>query len=675
MSIVSASNLGQSFGAFDVFRDISVSIANDGKVGLVGPNGIGKTTLLLLLAGLAKPASGTVHRAKGSQLGYLPQEAARAFAEQEHTVYEEMLTVFESLRREEDRLREMEARMASGEASDELMARYGAALEQFDLAGGYDYELRIKQVLQGLGFAQNDWQLLLSHLSGGQKTRALLARLLLEKPDLLILDEPTNHLDVEAIEWLEGTLRIWEGAILLVSHDRYFLDKVVNTIWEMSRDQIEVYRGNYSAYVQQRAERWDQRQQAFQSRKERLEKELDYIKRNIAGQRTQMAKGKLSRISRELDAIQRGGLAATQGKSWAEISQDVGASRHSMSVAEAAEAIRRLQEPGDRPRAFDIRLKKGARSGHIVLRTKDLQIGFPDKLLFQAEDIELHRLECAALIGPNGTGKTTFLRTIMGELPPVDGEIKLGASLQIGYFAQAHETLNLDNQVMDELMRHHEMPISEARSYLARYLFQADDVYKPVHTLSGGERGRLALAILALEGANFLLLDEPTNHLDIPAQEMLQEVLEQFEGTILLVSHDRYLIDRLASQIWYVDERSLRVFKGNYQAYVAAREQEAEQRKEGAAKAAIVTQGDDRQAQAAENARRKRAERLAELEREISQLETDQARIGRQLQEASEAEAFDKIQSLGIEYAAVEEQLESLLNQWEKLAREHTLAG
>ena len=340
MAILSASNVGQSFGAVDVFGNVTVSVPNNGKISLIGPNGVGKTTLLLILAGLSTPSTGAVHRARGKRLGYLPQEATQAFAGREHSVYAEMLAVFADVRRQEERLREMEAEMTAGDGSDDLMEAYGAALEKFEHAGGYDYEVRIRQVLQGLGFGEEEWQVSLAHLSGGQKTRALLAKLLLEMPDLLILDEPTNHLDIAAIEWLESTLNAWNGALLLVSHDRYFLDRVVNTIWEMSPSRIETYRGNYSAYVQQRQERWALRRKEFKARKERLEKEMDYIRRNMAGQRTQSAQGKLSRISRELDAIQRGGLEATSGRKWSEVSRSVNASRRTMSVAEATDAIR-----------------------------------------------------------------------------------------------------------------------------------------------------------------------------------------------------------------------------------------------------------------------------------------------------------------------------------------------
>ncbi len=587
-----------------------------------------------------------------------------------------MMAVFEDLRQAEEKLRKMEAEMAQEPTDETLIERYGVALEQFELAGGYDYEIRTKRVLQGLGFEQEDWHIKLNHLSGGQKTRLLLAQLLLEKPELLILDEPTNHLDVQAIEWLEGTLNRWEGAILLVSHDRYFMDRVMNTIWEMSRQQIEEYRGNYSAYLQQRQERWTRRRQAFESRKQYLEKELDYIRRNIAGQRTQMAKGKLSRISRELEAIKKIGLEGTQGKNWSQISDAIGGgSRRPMSVAEAAEAIRQLQMPDGNHQSFKISLKESQRSGHIVLRTNDLAIGYPNKSLFTVPNLELYRQECAALIGPNGSGKTTLLKTILGQQEPLAGEYKLGASLNIGYFTQAHEQLNPKNLVLDELMDAQNMMLSEARKYLARYLFRGDDVYKPISALSGGERGRLALAILALTGANFLLLDEPTNHLDIPAQEMLQSMLEQFEGTILLVSHDRYLVDHLASQLWLLESGRLDVYNGRYRDYLQERELAQEKVKEIQAEKRKAGQQKRRLEQAQYRSSEKIAKKLAQVEKEVGELEAKLALLAQELQDAAGEETFDKIQSLSLEYAAVESQLEKQLEQWENLARESTLAG
>lgn len=347
MAVLTTSNLSQSFGAFDLFTGISVGIPNDGKVGLVGPNGVGKTTLLLILAGLSVASAGSVYVARGARIGYLPQESAEAFENPQRSVYQEMLALFEGLRAEEARLRQMEEAMALGDVSEELLARYSAAQERFELAGGYDYELRIRQVLDGLGFDQANWDLPLAHLSGGQKTRVLLARLLLDRPGLLILDEPTNHLDVAAIEWLENALTVWNGAVLVVSHDRYFLDKVVNTVWEMSRTGIETYRGNYSAYVQQRFERWERRYEEFLTFRERMEKELDYVRRNIAGQRTQMAKGKLKRITRELKAVQAVGVQGVLGKRWGQITNEVDLSQDDWDVAQVTQAIKELRpRPG-----------------------------------------------------------------------------------------------------------------------------------------------------------------------------------------------------------------------------------------------------------------------------------------------------------------------------------------
>ena len=675
MALITGSNIGQSFGSFDVFGNISISVPGDGKIGLVGPNGIGKTSLLLILAGISAPATGTIHKARGCRIGYLPQEAAQAFNGQNNTVYDEMLNLFSDLQKEEEQLRQMESAMSTGDSNGDLLEKYGQSLEQFELKGGYVYETRIKKVLQGLGFGQEDWEMSLDHLSGGQKTRTLLARLLLEAPELLVLDEPTNHLDIEAIEWLENTLRSWEGAVIVVSHDRYFLDKVVGNIWEMRRDGIEKYRGNYSAYLKQRAERWERRQKQYAARKERLEKELDFVRRNIAAQRTQMAKGKLSRLSRELDAINRAGAQAVEGKSWSEISGSVGGlSRYSMSIAEATAAIKNLERPDGSHRSFKVKMTKAQRSGELVLRTSDLEIGYPDNLLFECDDIELRRLGCAALIGPNGSGKTTFLKTITGQLQPLSGTVRLGASLELGYFAQAHEQLHPKNRVIDELMRHHEMPVSQARNYLGHYMFRGDDVFQLVETLSGGERGRLALAILALARANFLLLDEPTNHLDIPAQEMLQEVIENFDGTILLVTHDRYLVDHLATEIWQLEDGRLEVFKGDYQEFLAEREKMNERKRSENASSRAAIKERSGSSRSNDYANRKKAQRLIEVENQIGEAEQLLAHITRRLQEAAEADAFDNIRGLSIEYTGVEEKLEALLKEWEELAHEQKMA-
>jgi ATP-binding cassette subfamily F protein 3 len=673
MAILTTSFITQSFGAFDLFSGVSVSIPNDGKVGLVGPNGIGKTTLLQILAGVSPPSSGAVHISRNTRLGYLSQEAAQTFAGRDHSVYEEMLVVFAALRADEARLRQLEREMETADPPDDLFAQYSQLQEQFELAGGYQYDIQIKQVLTGLGFTPDDWDMPLTHLSGGQRTRARLARLLLEGPELLILDEPTNHLDIAAIEWLEGTLQKWPGAVLIVSHDRYFLDKVVNVIWEMGREGIETFRGNYSAYLMQREERWTLRETEFNNLKERLEKEMDFIRRNIAGQRTQMAQGKLSRLTREVEAIHKGGLAAIPklNKGWAELKDEIGLNNvPSYKVGELHQRIQALRGP-IRPLSLNLNLTTSHRSGDLVLRTKELVIGYPGTQLFTADNIELRRRECAALIGPNGAGKSTFLKTILEQLASLAGKVELGASLKIGYFSQAHEELNRDNEVLDELLGFENMPISEARSYLARFLFRGDDVYKRVSMLSGGERGRLALARLELEQANFLLLDEPTNHLDIPAQEALQVVLENFDGTILLVSHDRYLVNRLATQVWVLENGRLHVYRYPYQEYLTERERERE-----ADKAVPITKPVETAPQPngnnklSKNEQRRRQEAIADVEDKIHAAEQALRQLTDDLQAATQAESFDKIQTISLEYAATEEKLADLMEQWEKLAHE-----
>lgn len=574
MAILSFNNISQSFGGYHVFQNLSASIPNNAKIGLVGPNGIGKTSLLLILSGIAPPTDGSISIAQGLRIGYLRQEAMDAFAQRNHSVYEEMLTVFSHLKEMEAKLDDLAEQMALDPA-DEIINTYGKLQERFELAGGYDYELQIEQVLYGLGFKKDHWDTALSHLSGGQKTRALLARLILQRPDLLILDEPTNHLDVNALEWLEGILRAWDGALLIVSHDRYFLDRTVNTIWEMTPNRLNAYRGNYTAYLRQRAERHERTAKEWEAMLERFEQEMAYIDKHYASQRHDMAEGKLKRIGREVAAVHSIGIEAlhiisTQG--WAKFSEAHAIKNVPDSPKQLRAAIKSLENPiTDRP-TLRLNLHTTERSGDIVLHTRQLEVGYT-KPIFIADDIRLRRSEIAALIGPNGAGKTTLLRTLLREIDPLSGTIEFGLNVKIGYFAQAQDNLNPEKTILDELLTHHpNMPISESRHYLARYLFRNDDVFKAIKSLSGGERGRLALALLALNGANFLLLDEPTNHLDVHAQEVLQEVLEQFDGTILLVSHDRYLVNRLATQIWDLQDGLLQVFRGSYQDYLAARE-------------------------------------------------------------------------------------------------------
>jgi len=675
MSLVALSGVGLSFGAFDVFQGVTAAVPNDGRIGLIGPNGIGKTSLLMIIAGLSAPTAGTVTTARGRRLGYLRQEAADAFADHDNSLWEEMLGVFSGLRAQEARLREMEAQMAAGDHSPSLLAAYGEAQATFEHGGGYDIDQRIKLTLHGLGFRPENYGQPLRQFSGGQKTRALLARLLLETPDLLILDEPTNHLDSDAVEWLEHTLADWPGALLIVSHDRYFLDNVVNAVWEMDRAGLEVYRGNYSAYLKQREERWERALEVYVEEIARLRNEHDFVQRNIARATTNArAVGVLKRLSRDIVIAERLGVPALRSNlNWSQLG--FGAVTP-LGVDDAIRRINALPAPlGPSRRKINIRLRQGRASGERVLQTRSLEVGYSDAPapLFKAPDIELWRGECAAIVGPNGAGKTTFLKTLIGGLAPLGGELKWGAGIKIGYFAQTQESLNPEATVLDELFRHKALPEGEARNLLGAFLFRGDDVYKLIKMLSGGERGRLALAILTLEGANLLLLDEPTNHLDIPAQEVLQDVLEGFEGTVLLVSHDRYLVDRLATQIWEVRAGALTLFNGNYKEFVAARDAVAAQPVNGATPSKIKVDS-TRAAEpqpAAPRARpdkeaKRRAQTLSALEKRIHEQEARLKALHESIQSAGGD--FAQARTLSLEYAAVQQELDALLAEWERIA-------
>ena len=633
MSLISFSALAKSYGALDIFEGLSGAIPQEARIALVGLNGSGKTTLLRLLAGHEEPEGGDVFRARKLQLGFLPQESAWARREEVRrgTLWEAMLPAFDELLARAAELQRLEAAMAEPAERETALEKYGALQDQFERDGGYVYETRIKQVLTGLGFDADDYTRPLERLSGGQKTRALLARLLLENPDVLLLDEPTNHLDIAAVEWLESWLRSWPGAVLVVSHDRYFLDETVGKIWELHFDHLETYSGNYSAYARQRAERLERQQKEFSAQRAYIRKEQEYIRRNIAGQNTRQAQGRRRRLDRLLNEDHANERLVGQVKS---------------------------------RRDFTIAIGSGKRSGDRVLETEALAVGYADdgETLFEAPDLLLWRGEIAALIGPNGAGKTTFLKTLLGGIPALRGKVRLGANLHIGYFAQAHEGLQPERTLLEEIRSVRGLTEGEVRSYLAQYLFTGDDVFKTVQVLSGGERGRLALAKLALEGANFLLLDEPTNHLDIPAQEVLETVLLEFPGTVLLVSHDRYLIERLATQIWALRQGRLDVFKGGYRDY------SAQLRKEAAPASAALPSGAARKSKRRDPkaaAARKRATRAAELEATIDTLEAQLADLERELEAAGIAQDVEQVRRLGEKYERVQAELATTLESWE----------
>jgi ATP-binding cassette subfamily F protein 3 len=673
MSLLTATNLAKSYGPLDIFSGLTFSVAKGSRLALVGPNGVGKTTLLRILVGEEETSGGKVTCAKSMRLGYLPQEAE---FETFGTVWGECLAVFAPLQKQQDELHRLESEMADPARAAAIMERYGKLQQDFERKGGYAYPTRIQQVLTGLGFDRSDYHLPLDHLSGGQRTRAFLARLLLSDPDLLLLDEPTNHLDISAVEWLEGYLSQWDGAAVIVSHDRYFLDRACNGVLEMLPGGFEVYRGNYSAYLHQRQERAERRQQVFESERERLFKELGYIKKNISGQNVLQAKGKLKRLTRTIQAIEQVGLEAVLNTQWSQL--EVETTTSPFGVDEAERRLRALKSPVRTLPRLHLQLASQKRSGDLVIRTRQLQVGYPGKLLFFTPDIELRRGECAALIGPNGAGKTTFLKTILGQLEPLSGEVILGASLQVGYFAQAHEGLDPHKTLIEEINTvAPAMLPGQVRDYLGKYLFSGDEALKQVSVLSGGERGRLALAKLALQDSNLLLLDEPTNHLDIPSQEILQAVLDDYAGTILLVTHDRYLIDALATQIWEIDpeESQLTVFLGTYSQMKEEGEKQAARLKAEAQNLVVsgdgqgrarrrAPYGDDKSSQFAK-AERRRLAQMQELENQVAALEARLVELGRQLENPPKDPAG--VARLGEEYASVQREMDAKLEEWEGL--------
>ena len=536
MSLIRLENVTKRYDPDLILDDISVSIEHGDRIGLIGRNGTGKTTLIKIINGMLANFKGKVTSAKGLRIGYLSQEPDLA---RDCTLRQEMLKVFEKRRALEDKMLLLAEEMETQEAPD-LLARYAQIQEQHDRLGGYDYEHQINRILGGLGFNASDFNLPVQVLSGGQKSRATLAKLLLEAPDLLLFDEPTNHLDIKGIEWLENYLNIeYNGAVLVVSHDRYFLDKVVRKVWELAEHRITIYRGNYSKYVETKKVEQLVGERAFKKQQAFIEHEEDFIRRNIAGQRTREAQGRRKKLER----------------------------------------LERVDKPKPDTPTIKLNFTPETRGGNDILRCKNVGKTFGDKTIFTDLNFEVYRRDIIGIIGANGTGKTTLFRMILGEEPATEGEMWVGPTLKFGYYAQELEGLNPDNEIIDEIWELcPQQTHGEIRSFLAKFLFSGDDVFKRIGNLSGGEQSRVLLAKLLLANANVLLLDEPTNHLDIPAREALEAALAEYPATLFIISHDRYLLDNLATKLLIFDgtpSGTANLFEGNYAEYTA--EQQAHQ--------------------------------------------------------------------------------------------------
>ena len=507
------SEVYKSYGTQDVLRGTSLQVNPGEHVGLVGRNGAGKSTIFRLVRSDETADRGDVVRARGVKLGLLDQHV---HFKPGSTVHESALAAFGRLQQIEHEMHELEHRMAeAGDDLEKVLERYSDLQHEFELEGGFEYAARAEAILQGLGFERDMWSLETEKLSGGQQNRLGLACLLLAAPDVLLLDEPTNHLDVTAVEWLEEFLQEYESAYVIISHDRYFLDRCCRRIIELENGRAANYTGNYSDYLVEREERREAQQRAYDNQQQLIAKTEEFIRRNLAGQKTKQAKSR----------------------------------RKMLEKLERLDAVRRDQSSGD------FRLQAIERTGNHVLTVTDLTIGYPEKMLANGISFILRRGECLGIIGPNGSGKTTFLKTILNKLTPLAGEVRWGTKVQIGYYAQQLDDLDDRNEIIMELRRvaPSTATAGELRSFLAKFLFTGDDVYKHVRDLSGGEKGRLALAKLIYSRVNVLVLDEPTNHLDIPSREALEEALDAYEGTIITISHDRYFLDRVATQILALD--------------------------------------------------------------------------------------------------------------------------
>ena len=632
MIILQANKIERSFAGEVLFDNITLQVDERDRIALVGKNGAGKSTLLKILVGEEEPTSGEINKKKDISLSYLAQDSR---FESDNTIYDEMLHVFDDLRRTEKQLRQMELEMGekSGEDLNKLMSDYDRLSENFRQAGGFTYEADIRAILNGFKFDESMWQMKIAELSGGQNTRLALAKMLLEKPNLLVLDEPTNHLDIETIAWLENYLVNYSGALIIVSHDRYFLDKVATITLDLTKHSLDRYVGNYSRFVELKEQKLATEAKNYEKQQKEIAALEDFVNRNLVRAST---------------------------------------TKRAQSRRKQLEKMERLDKPEAGKKAANMTFQSEKTSGNVVLTVENVAIGYDGEVLSQPINLDLRKMNAVAIVGPNGIGKSTFIKSIVDQIPFIKGEKRFGANVEVGYYDQTQSKLTPSNTVLDELWNDFKLtPEVEIRNRLGAFLFSGDDVKKSVGMLSGGEKARLLLAKLSMENNNFLILDEPTNHLDIDSKEVLENALIDFDGTLLFVSHDRYFINRVATHVLELSEKGSTLYLGDYDYYV---EKKAEVEMTHAEETSTSNQAkeaspvNDYQAQK-ENQKevRKLMRQIESLEAEIEELESQSQAISEQMLETNDAE---KLMELQAELDKISHRQEEAMLEWEELSEQ-----
>ncbi|HGR1829441.1 TPA: ABC-F family ATP-binding cassette domain-containing protein [Streptococcus pneumoniae] len=632
MIILQANKIERSFAGEVLFDNINLQVDERDRIALVGKNGAGKSTLLKILVGEEEPTSGEINKKKDISLSYLAQDSR---FESENTIYDEMLHVFDDLRRTDKQLRQMELEMGekSGEDLDKLMSDYDRLSENFRQAGGFTYEADIRAILNGFKFDESMWQMKIAELSGGQNTRLALAKMLLEKPNLLVLDEPTNHLDIETISWLENYLVNYSGALIIVSHDRYFLDKVATITLDLTKHSLDRYVGNYSRFVELKEQKLATEAKNYEKQQKEIAALEDFVNRNLVRAST---------------------------------------TKRAQSRRKQLEKMERLDKPEAGKKAANMTFQSEKTSGNVVLTVENTAIGYDGEVLSQPINLDLRKMNAVAIVGPNGIGKSTFIKSIVDQIPFIKGEKRFGANVEVGYYDQTQSKLTPSNTVLDELWNDFKLtPEVEIRNRLGAFLFSGDDVKKSVGMLSGGEKARLLLAKFSMENNNFLILDEPTNHLDIDSKEVLENALIDFDGTLLFVSHDRYFINRVATHVLELSENGSTLYLGDYDYYIEKRATaEMSQTEEASTsnQAKEASPVNDYQAQKeSQKEVRKLMRQIESLEAEIEELESQSQAISEQMLETNDA---DKLMELQAELDKISHRQEEAMLEWEELSEQ-----